>query len=501
MSASQVAAINQPASEAGKEITVVFCVDISGSMCVSEPINGKIQLKTHKKIDLGGISDFDINEQFQEGEHQLTYVSRLECVQAAIEAQLQSMAISTPERKIGLITFNSEVTIIGDGTSEAVTLTGDKLYNFETCLETGITCEGRMTQTIETTKDHLVEKLINLYEGGSTALGPALITAIGLASSGRPGSKVVICTDGLANIGLGKLDDSSEREGAEAFYAKVGSLAQEKGLEISVISITGEECKLSQLGKVSEVTGGDLVRVSPMNIANEFASILQTPVIAIQVSALIKLHKGLMFRYENQGLVDLSTLRKELGNVTTESEFTFEYSTRPFEELEALGIDPASQQKIPFQTQIHYTKPDGTKCMRVITSLQDVTDDLDEAASNVDLKVLGVNAAQRSAQLASQGDYREAQAVMRSWKRMMKRNAKDEQIEQVDYYMSNLSEFNNHINQVVIKEEQHINHAYAEMGAENLRNVRNDERSDNLSHMAFRAKKANSKNAKECVIM
>jgi len=66
------------------------------------------------------------------------------------------------------------------------------------------------------------------------------------------------------------------------------------------------------------------------------------------------------------------------------------------------------------------------RCMRVITSLQDVTDNLDEAAENINLKVLGVNAAQRSAQLASQGEYREAQAVMRSWKRMMKRNAGEE---------------------------------------------------------------------------
>ena len=38
-----------------------------------------------------------------------------------------------------------------------------------------------------------------IREGGGTALGPALLAAVGLASQGESGSKVIICTDGLAN--------------------------------------------------------------------------------------------------------------------------------------------------------------------------------------------------------------------------------------------------------------------------------------------------------------
>lgn len=46
-----------------------------------------------------------------------------------------------------------------------------------------------------------------LEETGPTALGPAILTAIGLAGEGAPGSSVIVCTDGLANIGLGGFDD------------------------------------------------------------------------------------------------------------------------------------------------------------------------------------------------------------------------------------------------------------------------------------------------------
>jgi Mg-chelatase subunit ChlD len=38
---------------------------------------------------------------------------------------------------------------------------------------------------------------------GGTALGPGLLTAVAMAGEGTPGSIVVVCTDGLSNVGLG----------------------------------------------------------------------------------------------------------------------------------------------------------------------------------------------------------------------------------------------------------------------------------------------------------
>ena len=57
----------------------------------------------------------DGSDQRLEGEQNVTYVSRLQCVQAAIDSQLSEMSIGAPDRKIGLVCFNNEVTIIGDG--------------------------------------------------------------------------------------------------------------------------------------------------------------------------------------------------------------------------------------------------------------------------------------------------------------------------------------------------------------------------------------------------
>jgi len=70
----------------------------------------------------------------------------------------------------------------------------------------------------------------SLEEGGQTALGPALLIAIMMASKVRA-SKVVMCTDGLANIGLGNLDTESADQHSKAsnFYSQLGEKAKENG--------------------------------------------------------------------------------------------------------------------------------------------------------------------------------------------------------------------------------------------------------------------------------
>jgi len=68
-----------------------------------------------------------------------------------------------------------------------------------------------------------------IEETGPTAMGPAVLTSIAMACQGNPGSTVVICTDGLANVGLGAFDEAkteSEKEKVDEFYERIGQLAQ-----------------------------------------------------------------------------------------------------------------------------------------------------------------------------------------------------------------------------------------------------------------------------------
>lgn len=63
------------------------------------------------------------------------------------------------------------------------------------------------------------------------------------------GSSVILCTDGLANIGVGSFEDIDT---SNAFYAMVGARAVENDIIFNVVSIKGEGCKLDVLGNIAD---------------------------------------------------------------------------------------------------------------------------------------------------------------------------------------------------------------------------------------------------------
>ena len=93
-----------------------------------------------------------------------------------------------------------------------------------------------------------------------------MLVSLGLASKGKPGSIVVMCTDGLSNVGIGSLDNDLEAEKSAEFYDKVGELATENGVIIQTITLKGEACNVFNLGKLAEKTQGKITRVNPENI-------------------------------------------------------------------------------------------------------------------------------------------------------------------------------------------------------------------------------------------
>lgn len=66
----------------------------------------------------------------------------------------------------------------------------------------------------------LKDRVKGLSEGGSTALGPAMAVAVGMLAK-QPGSEIVLCTDGLPNIGVGSLERYGNRGNNPEFYNMV----------------------------------------------------------------------------------------------------------------------------------------------------------------------------------------------------------------------------------------------------------------------------------------
>lgn len=108
---------------------------------------------------------------------------------------------------------------------------------------------------------------------GQTALGPALVAAIEIASRGSLGSSVVLCTDGLSNVGVGALEPFLEEN--VQFYEELASEANKKNLCVNIMTIKGEGCKMEIIGKLAEKTNGNLKVVNPEKLSEDFANVLK----------------------------------------------------------------------------------------------------------------------------------------------------------------------------------------------------------------------------------
>jgi len=116
----------------------------------------------------------------------------------------------------------------------------------------------------------------------------------------------------------------------------MGNDALASGISISIIAIKGDEANLKNLGKLTEVTQGDLNVVDPVNITNELQSIFETAIIAKDVKAKIILHKSLLFTENVDGeKITEQSILKVLGVADSVSEVTFDFKYKK-EEIDVL---------------------------------------------------------------------------------------------------------------------------------------------------------------------
>jgi len=438
--------VAQARQQAGSGSTVIFVLDTSGSMCVTQATPGKFALKTsHISKEFEGLLQREDGDQYFPGQDRnTTYVSRLECVQAAIEAQLGDILVAAPDTHVGLITFSEEVKLIGDGLHE-VTVAGDKLQSSNELLRE---VEGKyqyfLGRTITETKELLVGKVMGLQEKGATALGPAALMAVQLAKEGGPGSKVILCTDGIANVGLGSLEANAEA--SLAFYQSLSETAKDGSVLISVLSIEGEECKLNALLPLAVNTGGDVNKVNPLRIRDDFANVLSTKTIATGVEITVNLHKALKFRNVDQQHLQQhgSRLVRKLGTVCENESFLFEYCTKTKRELQEEGVDLSGLRQVPFQVLVQYQRGDGMKCVFADTQVQQVTSDREAALQHAEYDLLARNAQIHSSNLVMEGRYQEAQVNSIAWGQAMSRNQQSgAQMASVqDYYQGSAPLYN-----------------------------------------------------------
>ncbi|XP_029934264.1 circularly permutated Ras protein 1-like [Myripristis murdjan] len=383
---------------------LLICIDISGSMSMTSQVS--------------------------EGE-QVVYRSRLQFVQDAVLQCIQTLSQQQPDIRVGLITFNNQVTIHGSENFPSRYLMGAELIDTEYLKEAAFSFPS--PPSLSRIKNCIQRQILELSESGATALGPAALLAIAMASR-QPGSKVIICTDGKANTELGNLEtednDARTLLSSTIFYQNLGEYAANQGVTVSVLSIEGTDCRLDELGRLADRTGGKVVIARPHMLHPEFEQIIENRTIATHCSVTLLLPQTLRVRGEREaGHKGI----REVGNVAPDTEITFQFGANDSGSKVAA---PASGSKVSVQLQIRYRQRDGQMMLRVLNEQRYVTDDSSAVLSSLSLAIIQLNSSQASAALAVRGRFLDARRESEMQRELIERaiehncSAEDEQIYQ-----------------------------------------------------------------------
>ncbi|XP_039677508.1 circularly permutated Ras protein 1 isoform X1 [Perca fluviatilis] len=363
-----------------EDTLVVFCVDISGSMIVTTEVTSSSGSPT--------------------------YISRLEGIQDALQRTLSSLLQQSPRRRVALVTFNDEVVIYGDGTSTPLTLRDWALVDYDHIWQQSVAYS--IPHCIAETYDQLVQRVKDLREHGATCLGPAALASVAMASR-YPGSKVILCTDGRANIGLGEMEQIPSLSPSPLtpyFYRQLALQAVESGIIISVMTFEGTDCRLADVGRLADTTGGRINIVSIGTVATEIQSASMDNILATGVTATLLAPDGVYFPFEDG---NNHKLVREIGNVTKGLEITIQFAVKP--EFTEVFLQ---KDTLPFQLQLSFKTRDHEKVTRVITEQRPVTTCSRIWAGNLNMAVLGVHCAQLCASLTMEGRVQEAQRQLKA---------------------------------------------------------------------------------------
>jgi len=253
--------------------------------------------------------------------------------------------------------------------------------------------------------DQLKNIIENLKTEGSTALGPGLVFSVGLSSK-NAGSQIILCTDGAANSGMGAFDiynDLNNNSDSEKFYDNLAEYAKNNSIQINIVSMKGTDCRLAYLSRLADKTNGTMNIVDPEDLSDQFKFISENRILATNVKATLIVNQMYLyirdtaFEIESGKIMNecdskqigidrieklkKSKITKDIGNVTKETEITFEYGIRRQENNEINKLPVFDE--LPFQLQIEYTH-NGSKFLCVYTKKQEFTKDKNKAFKNVE---------------------------------------------------------------------------------------------------------------------
>ena len=377
-------------------------------------------------------------------------ISRLEMIKFSIYSMINKLLNESPNIKVGLVTFESNVAIYGDCLEEKKII---KEVNDENKIKSfGDEYSYLISNPISKSSNFILSKLFSIKSLGCTALGPGVITSLSLLKNVKKGSRIFLCTDGLANEGIGSIINNADEQTIKKhklFYGKIGEEAEKKGISINLITFKDEHSDIEILMKMVEKSGGEITRVTPDKIVEQFSGLVESNIIGVDTNLEIIMPNILKFRNENHKKLENfeSKYKNAVGNIKSNMIDYFEFKFKKSRFLSDMNLNLNKLKKLPIQCIIEYKDKNNGKYIKVFTELKSVSSNKEEILKQANFKIVSGNAIQKSAKMAMEGNYRKAQINTMAWKKFLNSN-KDKDKNAKDTYSqfkANMNNFNRNL--------------------------------------------------------
>ncbi len=332
---------------------------------------------------------------------------KLEAVKHNLVESLKDMVVNAKSSVFMLVTFESSVEIFFSPKETAMVISDDNLLRSEKELKAYIekTCGKFDPQTVDKLGGSWIEQVHALCTKGSTALGPALAAGVFTFLARKASGRILLLTDGLANVGFGRLEGDGSREG-KAFYESMAKTCLNNNIVVDVIGVGGgNELALDVLGKLSEYTGGELFFVTEAELGSTFSELSQRQFVGKDVRVKVFTPKDIEVQ-QISGISSVAQKTKRLeeiniGSVTSDREAFIEFNVK-----EKLKGDQ------PVQVQMEYKDAAGNKKLRVFKSTLKAEDNEDSYKKDYDPKLMSVMRIQQAGEMYGKGDTAQAQQIL-----------------------------------------------------------------------------------------
>jgi hypothetical protein len=339
---------------------------------------------------------------------------KLDAVKHSLVQTIKDMKVNNPNTVFSLIEFTDDVRISSAPHKTIILDKDDELFSKDK-LRKSLKNKLKSVKigSVGEFGDKWISKIESLRTMGWTALGPGLFSGQVLIeekilSSGAKSSRIIILTDGLANVGMGKIEGVSEKE-SKKFYELLASECLKKGIIIDVIGVTdgSNSVALNIVGVTTDITGGEMVLITREQIESTMKTMRQKKYIArntilrVFMPPYLEL-EGITGAYISGDIPKESGVPINLGALDPDREMYLRFKQKT----------EIKDDKIPIQIQMEYLDKNNVKKIRVIRSNVEITDNFEDYSKGYDAELYANIEIQRAGKLYQDDDIDGARGVL-----------------------------------------------------------------------------------------